>query len=37
MIKHKSQQFAKFFIKDVKVKLPKYKSKESALDESNLS
>jgi len=37
MQRHKTQQFSKFFIKDLKSKAPKYHSEKSELDSLNLS
>ncbi len=36
MVKHETQQFAKFFIKDLKIKTPKYHKEKSNFDLSNL-
>ncbi len=37
MPNHKTQQFAKFFIKDLKAKSPKYNNEKSDLDQLNFS
>ena len=37
MQKQKTQQFAKFFLKDLKIKTPKYHSEKSEIEELNLS
>ena len=37
MEKQKTQQFAKFFLKDIKTKLPKYHTEKSDIDEINFS
>ena len=36
MKKHESQQFAKFFIKDVKNKIPKYHKEKSDYEQNQL-
>ena len=37
MSKHKTQQFAKFFLKDLKNKNPKYNNEKSDIEEFNFS